>query len=546
MSMDDEHEWWRGAVVYQIYPRSFMDANGDGTGDLPGIIRRLEYVQRLGVDAIWISPFFKSPMKDAGYDVSDYRDIDPLFGRIDDFRTLLERAHQLGLKVVVDQVLSHTSDQHSWFEESRQSRTNAKADWYVWADPQPDGSPPNNWLSLFGGPAWSWDSRRQQYYLHHFLSSQPDLNFHNLEVQDAQLDNVRFWLDFGVDGFRLDVVNFYFHGQALKSNPPAPQDLERTLTTALDNPYTYQHHIYDISQPENLAFLRRLRALSDAYPERLLLGEISDDSAPRIMREYTSGQDRLHTAYTFDLLQDAHSADVVRSVIERIEKNIGTGWACWALSNHDVPRCATRWGQNEDPEAFPPVSIAALVALRGTVCLYQGEELGLPQADVPRSHLQDPYGIAFWPTYKGRDGCRTPMPWDDSPGADFSQATPWLPIDDAHRARAVSIQEGQPNSCLNLIRALLHWRRDQPALLRGDIVIEPDAGDMLLWLRVCPEQSMLVALNLTGRTLRAPCRHTVKRVHHVAGLNGQVVGQQVILEPYQALFADVDAGGAQP
>ncbi len=281
------YPWWRGAVIYQIYPRSYLDANGDGVGDLPGIIERLDHIAALGVDAIWISPFFKSPMADFGYDIADYRDVDPLFGSLDDFDRLLAKAHGLGLKVMIDQVLSHTSIEHAWVRESRQDRSNPKADWYVWADPREDGTPPNNWLSLFGGGAWQWEPRREQYYLHNFLVDQPDLNFHHPDVQQATLDNVRFWLDRGVDGFRLDAINFCFHDAQLRDNPPKPADKRVGRGFSPDNPYAYQYHYYNNTQPENLPFLERLRALLDEYPGAVSLGEISSEDSLATTAEYT-------------------------------------------------------------------------------------------------------------------------------------------------------------------------------------------------------------------------------------------------------------------
>jgi hypothetical protein len=290
-------EWWRGAVLYQIYPRSFADSDGDGVGDLRGITARLEYVASLGVDGIWISPFFRSPMKDYGYDVSDYCDVDPVFGTLADFDDLLSRAHQLGLKVLIDQVYSHTSDEHPWFEESRSSRENPKADWYVWADAKPDGSPPNNWQAVFGGPAWQWDLNRRQYYLHNFLTEQPDLNFHCPALQDAILETARFWLDRGVDGFRLDVANFYAHDPQLRDNP-ARESAKPPL-----RPYMFQRHVYDRSRPETLDFMRRLRAVADSYPDRMLLGEIECEDPLGRQLEYVRGTDALHTAYSFFLLR---------------------------------------------------------------------------------------------------------------------------------------------------------------------------------------------------------------------------------------------------
>jgi alpha-glucosidase len=305
-------DWWRGAVIYQIYPRSFQDSTGNGIGDLNGITRRLGHVASLGVDAIWLSPIFPSPMADMGYDVSDYTGIDPLFGTLADFDRLLDAAHGLGLKVIIDQVLSHTSDQHPWFVESRQSRDNPRADWYVWADPLPDGTPPNNRPSVFGGPAWEWDARRRQYYLHNFLASQPDLNFHTPQVQDALIDTMRLWLDRGVDGFRLDTVNYYFHDARLRSNPPEKRD---EVLPAV-NPYDMQDHVHSKSQPENIAFLKRLRRLTDAYPDRALVGEVGEGRrAVAVMADYTKGTDRLHMAYSFDMLGPQFSAAHFRSKI---------------------------------------------------------------------------------------------------------------------------------------------------------------------------------------------------------------------------------------
>ncbi len=300
-------DWWRGAVIYQIYPRSFRDSDGDGIGDLPGILEKLDYVAGLGVDAIWISPFFKSPMADFGYDIADYRAVDPMFGTLEDFDRVLQRAHALGLKVMIDQVLSHTSDQHPWFQQSRQSRDNPKADWYVWADAKPDGSPPNNWLSIFGGVAWQWEPRRGQYYLHNFLTSQPDLNFHNPDVRRAVLENVEFWLQRGVDGLRLDAINFCFHDRLLRDNPPKPPELRVGRGFSPDNPYAFQYHWHNNTQPENLAFLEELRALMDRYPGTAALGEISSEDSLATMDEYTRAG-RLHMCYSFDLLTEDASA----------------------------------------------------------------------------------------------------------------------------------------------------------------------------------------------------------------------------------------------
>jgi alpha-glucosidase len=338
----DNSDWWRGCAIYQVYPRSFQDTTGDGVGDLRGIIRRIPYIAELGVNAIWLSPFFKSPMADMGYDVSDYCAIDPMFGSMEDFDALVAEAHAHGLKVIIDQVLSHTSDKHPWFAESRADRTNPKADWYVWADANPDGTAPTNWLSVFGGPSWEWDSTRRQYYMHNFLASQPDLNFHNQEVQDALLETVRFWLDRGVDGFRLDTVNYYFHDRWLRSNPPLAESVAGTLNAS--NPYMAQEHLFDKTRPENLGFLQRFRALLNEYIGRAAVGEVGDEGRSLdTLAAYTSNGDKLHMCYTFDLLGDAFSPEHVRGCVEAFERKVAGGWVCWAFSNHDVMRHVSRW-----------------------------------------------------------------------------------------------------------------------------------------------------------------------------------------------------------
>jgi len=362
--------WWKGAVIYQIYPRSFMDSNGDGIGDLPGIVDKLDYVASLGVDAVWVAPFYQSPMKDFGYDISDYKGVHPIFGSLKDFKELVDKAHSLGLKVIIDQVLSHTSDQHPWFQESRQSRDNPKADWYVWSDPKEDGTPPNNWLSMFGGVAWVWNSEREQYYMRNFLECQPDLNFHNPDVRQAQLDNIKFWLELGVDGVRLDVINFAFHSEGLENNPKARET--NTIQASPHMPYSYQKHIFDISRPENIDFLVELRKLLDQYPNATSIGEISANKPLAIMAEYTSGGDKLHMAYTFSFLRRRSSSEHIRKVLRETEAKIGDGWPCWSLSNHDVTRSLTRWGGDVDLRAYPRVSLAMLLSVgcRWTVRTY--------------------------------------------------------------------------------------------------------------------------------------------------------------------------------
>jgi len=492
-----DKDWWRGAVIYQIYPRSFQDSNGDGIGDLEGITQRLPYVASLGVDAIWISPFFTSPMKDFGYDVSDYCDVDPIFGTLAHFDAVVDCAHKLGLKVMIDLVLSHTSDAHPWFGEGRLNRDNPKSDWYVWADPKSDGSPPNNWLSVFGGSAWQWDSRREQYYLHNFLISQPDLNFHNPEVQGALLDVTRFWLDRGVDGFRLDTINFYYADARLRDNPALPTE-ERNVNIAPSvNPYNYQDHIYSKNQPENLEFLARFRTLLEEYPAATALGEVGDaQHGLEILGQYTSGDEHIHMCYAFEFLaKERPTATRFVEVLKRLDEVAETGWACWAFSNHDVMRHSTRW---DLPPAAQRLFTTLILSLRGSICLYQGEELGFPEADVAFEDLQDPYGIEFWPEFKGRDGCRTPMTWIKSNhNGGASQGKTWLPVSSVHLSLCVELQEQDPTSLLHHYRRAIDFRKTYPALVKGDHDQVNVVGDVMTFVRCHSNELIFCAFNLS-------------------------------------------------
>jgi alpha-glucosidase len=546
-------EWWRGATLYQIYPRSFQDSDGDGVGDLRGVLQRLDYVASLGVDGIWLSPFFPSPMLDFGYDVSDYCGVDPVFGTLADFDVLIARAHALRLKVVIDQVWSHTARVHPWFEESRTDRVNTRSDWYVWAEPRPDGSPPNNWQSWMGGPAWSWEPRRRQYYLHNFLPQMPDLNFHCPAVQDAILDTASFWLDRGVDGFRLDAVNLYFHDRGLRDNPPLP------IEAAGAAPVLMQRHLYNANQPEMIGYLERVRSLLDSYPERMAVGEIGGAGSLPRMIEYTQGERRLHTAYSFALLGDRRDAAFVASCLEPWSKqstDATAAWPSWAMSNHDTPRVASRWGSGGGgsfafggtatpaavarPGLAPPeLHLALLAALRGTIFLYQGEELGLPQSEITFADLQDPFGKAHWPLNKGRDGCRTPMPWSAvAESAGFTAGTPWLPLDPAHRALAVDRQDPDPRSTLNFTRTLLELRRRHSALRIGSFEVERADDSLMVVRRRAADETLWLAFNLGTSARRVPLPHgcgtAVMTVQSAA-----VHGGQAQLPPHSALFLPV-------
>jgi alpha-glucosidase len=486
-------QWWRGAVIYQIYPRSFADSNGDGIGDLPGIAARLDHVASLGVDAVWLSPFFASPMKDFGYDIADYEAVDPIFGTLADFDRLLDKAHRLGLRVIIDQVWSHSSDRHPWFQESRSSRDNAKADWYVWADAKPDGSPPNNWQSVFHGPTWTWDARRGQYYLHNFLAEQPDLNVHNPDVQEALLASARFWLDRGVDGFRLDAINFSMHDPALTDNPPVPAGVGKRT-----RPFEFQHHFHNQSHPDIPRFLTRIRALLDSYDNRFTVAEVGGEQAHREMKLFTEGPERLNSAYGFNFLYaESLTPALVREMTELWSGEPQEGWPSWAFSNHDAPRHVSRWAAGRDAKAFAALSMLLLMAFRGNPFLYQGEELGLPQAHVPFDKLQDPEAIANWPETQGRDGARTPMPWHaEQPNAGFSQGSPWLPVDPAHHELAVDRQEADPVSTLHLTRRLIALRGREEALRTGSLRAIEVPAPLLAFEREAAGSRLLCVFNL--------------------------------------------------
>ncbi len=537
--------WWKEAIIYQVYPRSFLDTNGDGVGDLAGITDKLDYIASLGVDIVWLSPFFTSPMKDFGYDIADYCDVDPLFGNLADFDKLIAKAHRLGLKIMIDQVMSHTADTHPWFVDSRKSRDNPKSDWYVWADPLPDGCPPNNWLSVFGGSAWQWDTRRKQYYMHNFLVSQPQLNFHNPAVQQAHLDAQRFWLERGVDGVRMDACVFHFHDRQLRSNPPA---LVRDTSTVTDvNPYGMQAHVYDKTQPENVAFLQRVRAQLDEFGA-VSIGEVSSDDALAQMAEYTEGGDKLHMAYSFNLLTPQFTAAHIRKQVEEFNERVKDGWASWSVGNHDAIRVITRWGGADGQSASPALGklvLAMQLSLKGTPCLYQGDELALPEADVPFELLQDPYGITFWPEFKGRDGCRTPMPWTgDAPHAGFTTGNPWLPVAEPHRAASVAQQDADPDSMLNFQRRFIAWRKTMPQLTRGEIAFF-DAPEPVLALRrtVDGMDGVLAAFNLSNSEVSFDWPDSAGAATLDAhGLPGQAVGGRVTLPPYGAWFGSLPAG----
>lgn len=477
--------WLEGASLYQICPLTFRDGDGDGLGDLKGVLAGLDHVAGLGVDAVWLSPFYTSPLADFGYDVEDHRAVDPRLGDLAAFDRLLDKAHRLGLKVLIDLVMGHTSDRHPWFQDSRRSRRGDHADWYVWADPSPDGTPPNNWLSVFGGPAWTWEPRRRQYYLHHFLASQPTLNLRSEACLEAMLDVARFWLRRGVDGFRVDGVDFLMRDPGLRPNPPvdaAPYDFPAKL-------FGMQVHVHDMMHGDIRFVLERLRATVDEFPDRVLLGELSSQrGAAERIEDYTrapaNGPGGLHAAYTLELPKRAFSPRVFRQALMAADDR---GHTCWSLSNHDVERAASRWRPDgADPARFEALLAVLTACLPGTVCVFQGEELGLSQAELAVDDIRDPFGLACWPEFKGRDGSRTPIPWTpEAPNGGFcpAAARPWLPVSQPHLARAVAVQDRRNASTLAIWRAALNLRRTRQALRTGRLGHVDEDGAVLSFAR---------------------------------------------------------------
>jgi Glycosidases len=485
--------WWKTGVIYQIYPRSFYDANGDGIGDLQGIIRKLDYLQWLGIQAIWISPIFPSPMADFGYDVSDYTGIDPMFGTLADFDRLLEEAHAKGIKVLLDFVPNHTSDHHPWFIESKHSKASPKRDWYIWHDGKPDGSAPNNWKSVFGGDAWEWDAQTQQYYYHGFLKEQPDLNWRNPAVKEAMYDAMRFWLDKGVDGFRVDVMWHLIKDDQLRDNPPNPDYTDSQPT------YNQLLPVYSTDQPEVHAIVAEMRKVVDAYQARVIIGEIYLP-IQQLMAYYGPQNDGAHMPFNFLLLNLPWHASEISAAIDQYEGALpADGWPNWVLGNHDRPRLTSRIGEHQ-----ARVAAMLLLTLRGTPTLYYGDEIGMHDVPIPVEEIQDPQGINMPDKDLSRDPCRTPMQWSDQPHAGFSEATPWLRVDKKYARLNVEAQRNNPFSMLSLYRKLIHLRNREPALNQGTYTPVSSNDQLIAYRRDSPlGDSFLIILNLTSR----PCRY---------------------------------------
>jgi alpha-glucosidase len=485
--------WWQSAVLYQIYPRSFQDSTGDGVGDLPGIVERLPQLVELGVDALWLSPVFASPMADFGYDISDYTAIDPLFGSLRDFDMLLEAAHARGLRVLLDFVPNHTSDRHSWFIESRASRDNAKRDWYIWCDPAPGGGPPNNWLSEFGGAAWAFDAASGQYYYHAFLAAQPDLNWRNGQVRAAMHEAMRFWLRRGVDGFRVDVMWHLIKDDQFRDNPLNPDFRDG------DMPYRRLLPLYSTDRPEVHDLIRALRAVIDEFPERVLIGEIYLP-VERLAAYYGRDLSGAHLPFNFSLLETPWRPRALAQAIERYEAVLPQGaWPNWVLGNHDRPRLASRLG-----DAQTRVAAMLLLTLRGTPTLYYGDEIGMRQVAIAPSQVRDPWEKNVPSFGLGRDGCRTPMQWDASPYAGFSAALPWLPVPDDFATCNVAAERANPASLYNLYRRLTALRRSKAALVSGSYRTVMASDGVLAYMREAQGERLLILLNLGSQPASVP------------------------------------------
>jgi alpha-glucosidase len=528
-------DWWRHGVVYQIYPRSFGDSNGDGVGDLPGITARLDHLNdgtpgSLGVDAIWLSPFYPSPMADFGYDIADYTDVDPVFGTLDDFDRLIAEAHARGIRVIIDLVPNHTSDRHPWFLESRSSGDNPKRDWYVWADPKPDGSPPNNWVSSFAraGAAWTFDEGTGQYYLHSFVPQQPDLNWWNPEVRQAMDAVMRFWLDRGVDGFRVDVAHKMARDPELRDNPLVELD-EDDLEEGQEARASRKAKLKSVPRndedwPEVHEILRRFRRTLDAYDDRMAVGEVWLLDLVRLARYYGSGQDEFHLAHNFVFLLQPWKAEAFRSVVDEFTRLLpADAWPAWMLGDHDIPRIASRYDEGGNGQARARVAAMMLLTLRGTPFVYMGDEIGMTDGEISPDRVVD---------VDGRDPERTPVQWDGSAGAGFTTGEPWLPIGAGATHANVAAQRDDPDSTFGLYRRLIWYRKGSDALRGGEYRSLPDAPDgCYAYLRTAGEERLLVALNFGGQQVEYQVQGHDRGRLELATDAGRTTGTQIGLRP---------------
>ncbi|SFF91756.1 alpha-amylase family glycosyl hydrolase [Pontibacter chinhatensis] len=499
MKHDQKSLWWQSGVIYQVYPRSFQDSNNDGVGDLRGIISRLDYLEWLGITAIWVSPIYPSPMADFGYDISDYCGVHPLFGTMQDFDELLEEVHRRDMKLILDLVPNHTSNKHPWFEESRSSRDNPKRDWYIWQDAKEDGSEPNNWLSVFGGSAWEWDENTGQYYYHAFLKEQPDLNWRNPEVQEAMFDVMRFWLDKGVDGFRVDVMWHMIKDKNLRDNPINPDYKTHQAT------YEQLTPSYSTDQPEVHDIVAKMRRVTDEYAERVLIGEIYLP-VHRLVAYYGHENSGTHLPFNFTLINMDWNARSISTLVDEYEGALPeSGWPNWVIGNHDQPRITSRigWAQSK-------VAAMMLLTLRGTPTLYYGDEIGMRDVPIPPDKVQDPQGLNMPDKDLSRDPARTPMQWDDSRNAGFSEAEPWLPLADSYKRVNVAAQREDAFSMLTYYRRLLQLRQQEPALHIGDYAPVVTKGPLMAFVRKAEDKQFLIVLNLSHK----PCILRQEHTHY--------------------------------
>lgn len=538
-----DRPWWQTGVIYQVAVPSFADSDGDGWGDLRGILEHLDYLAggpgSLGIDAIWLSPINTTPFADFGYDVADYRSIDPRFGTMADLGELLAACHQRGIRVMMDLVLNHTSAEHPWFAESRSSRENPRRDWYVWRDGRAPGKPPNRWLAVVEGSAWEYDSSTSQYYYHAFLPLQPDLNWRNPKVRSEMLDIARFWLDKGVDGFRLDLINCLFEDEQLRDNP----------LRLGPRPYLAQRHIHDLSQPESLEAASHLREVADEFVERALMGEVLTDTGEDCISFLGDGTDRLHLSFYLDFARQRWSAEGFRTSVQWLEDHLPTsGWPCYYLDNHDLVRSYTRLG-GRNAESRARVAAAMLLTLRGTPIIYYGQELGMPHSRIPRRLMRDPVGTRFWPLPVGRDGARTPMQWNGGTNAGFSAAEPWLPVDRSVVEHNVAAESTDPASLLGWYRRLLGLRRERQALREGSYqAIENAPPGVFAYLREDDGERLAVLLNFSGREKAVnlpedtqPWRPLLTTHDHA-----EPCGSHCTLAPYEVYILEARRPGPHP
>lgn len=533
--MDKNNIWWQSGIIYQIYPRSFQDGNRDGIGDLEGIMQRLDYLQWLGITAIWISPVYPSPMADFGYDISDYTGIDPLFGNIKDFDELLQQAHQKNIKLILDLVPNHSSDQHPWFLESRSSKTNSKRDWYIWKDPRSDGTEPNNWLSVFGGTAWEWDEKTGQYYYHAFLKEQPDLNWRNPEVQQAMLDVMRFWLDKGVDGFRVDVMWHLIKDEQLRDNPVNP-DYQLQMGT-----YEQLLPVYSTDQPEVHDIVHKMRRLLDSYHDRMMIGEIYLP-IHRLVSYYGIDNKGAHLPFNFMLLSLPWNAQRIASAVAEYEGALPhNAWPNWVLGNHDQPRITSRVGLQQ-----AKIAAMLLLTLRGTPTIYYGEEIGMTDVPIPFDEVQDPQGLNMPDKNLSRDPSRTPMQWNSSEYAGFSETKPWLRLSSNYKRVNVEIQKNNPYSTLNFYRQLIGLRQKEASLMHGDYKPVHAGHQALAYIRQAPDKkAFLIVLNLSHRPCYLHIQHmTIKGTIVLCTspeLNGGGVNERLQLSGDEGMIIELES-----